>query len=94
MGPKPRGVATIAHVADQEGFFGIAHVHFGFKMSVIHHARAEVAPNQGDVCTLRNLNGIGIRGLESKSPKDHEHQDDNGKKRLEVERHYRCCLSW
>ena len=92
MGPEPRSIATIAHVADQEGFFGIAHVHFGFKMSVIHHARAEVAPNQGDVCTLRNLNGIW--GLESKSPKDHEHQDDNGKKRLEVERHYRCCLSW
>jgi len=48
VGAEARGVAFIAHVTDEEVFFGVLEVESSFKRAELHHAGVEAVAEEDD----------------------------------------------
>jgi len=59
VGAKARGVSFIAHVADEEVFFGKPVVKVSFEGAKLHHAGAEAVSDEDDAGAFFELEGRG-----------------------------------
>ena len=68
MGPETGRVAPVAHIADIKLTVGVAHLHLGLEMAVVHHARPQIVAQHHNARSLIEFQYVGRPELKRAEP--------------------------